>query len=150
MDLRAVLETVVELDASDLHLKVGSPPYLRIHGQLVNLDLPPLSAREMEVIADQLLTEAQGKEFRLTNEIDFAFGIAGLARFRSNFYRQRGTLAMVFRRVSGLQDLSFEKLNLPPVLKDLAERQRGLILVTGTVGSGKSTTLAAMLHWVNS
>jgi twitching motility protein PilT len=150
MDLRAVLETVVELDASDLHLKVGSPPYLRIHGQLVNLDLPPLAAREMEVIADQLLTESQRQEFAATNEIDFAFGIAGLARFRSNFYRQRGTLAMVFRRVSGLQDLSFEKLHLPPVLKDLAERQRGLILVTGTVGSGKSTTLAAMLHWVNS
>jgi twitching motility protein PilT len=150
MDLRAVLETVVELGASDLHLKVGSPPYLRILGSLRSLDLPRLTARELEAVADQLLTPGQRKEFETASEIDFAFGIAGLARFRSNFYRQRGTLAMVFRRVSGVQDLSFEGLNLPPVLKDLVQRPRGLVLVTGTVGSGKSTTLAAMIHWVNS
>jgi twitching motility protein PilT len=149
MDLRAVLETVVELEASDLHLKVGCPPYLRVHGSLRSLDMQPPSARELEMVADQILTEGQRKDFDESNEIDFAFGIAGLARFRSNFYRQRGTVAMVFRRVSGTTDLSFEGLHLPPVLKALAEKKRGLVLVTGTVGSGKSTTLAAMMHWIN-
>ncbi len=150
MDLRAILETVVELEASDLHLKVGDRPYLRVHGALRSLDLPPLTARELEVVADQLLTPVQRKDFDTAKEIDFAFGIAGLGRFRSNFYRQRGTVAMVFRRVSSSEDLSIERLNLPTVLKELALRPRGLILVTGTVGSGKSTTLAAMIHWINS
>jgi twitching motility protein PilT len=111
--------------------------------------MQPPSARELEMVADQILTEGQRKDFDESNEIDFAFGIAGLARFRSNFYRQRGTVAMVFRRVSGTTDLSFEGLHLPPVLKALAEKKRGLVLVTGTVGSGKSTTLAAMMHWIN-
>jgi twitching motility protein PilT len=149
MDLRAILETVVELQASDLHLKVGNPPYLRIHGSLRGLDLPPLTARELEVIADQLLTPGQYKQFESSQEIDFAFGIAGLGRFRCNFYRQRGTVAMVFRCVSASQELTIETLNLPLVLKDLALKPRGLILVTGTVGSGKSTTLASIIHWIN-
>lgn len=150
MDLRAILETVVELEASDLHLKVGNPPYLRVNGALRSLDLPPLTARELEVVAEQLLTPGQRKEFDVLKEIDFAFGIAGLGRFRSNFYRQRGTVAMVFRCVSSSEVLSIEKLNLPAVLRDLSLTPRGLILVTGTVGSGKSTTLAAMIHWINS
>ncbi len=149
MDLRAVLTAVVERGASDLHLKAGQPPFLRINGSLQSLDHEPVSARELEAVGDQLLTAEQRAEFNTTHEIDFAFGVAGLARFRSNFYRQRGTVAMVFRRVSGTQELSLEALNLPPVLAKIAEYPRGLVLVTGTVGSGKSTTLASMMHHIN-
>jgi twitching motility protein PilT len=150
MDLRAVLTAVVERGASDLHLKAGRPPFLRIDGRLQSMDAEPIGAEELERLAAELLTEEQKSVFATSNEIDFAFGIAGLARFRSNFYRQRGTLAMVFRRVSGTAELSFEALNLPSVLEEISCKQRGLLVVTGTVGSGKSTTLAAMIHWINS
>jgi len=125
----------------------GKPTLSPYPGMLRSLDLPRLTARELEAVADQLLTPGQRKEFETASEIDFAFGIAGLARFRSNFYRQRRNAGYGVRRVSGVQDLSFEGLNLPPVLKDLASA-RGLVSSPARSGSGKSTTLAAMIHWV--
>ncbi|MDM7914333.1 MAG: type IV pilus twitching motility protein PilT [Candidatus Eisenbacteria bacterium] len=148
MDFRKLLEAMIEQGASDLHLKVGSPPVLRIDGNLLALDLPPVSGKEMEEAAEQVLTPAQKEEFAREREIDFGFGAAGLARFRSNLYYQRGTIAMALRHVP-LGVPAIEDLNLPPIVEQLALRPRGLVLVTGTVGSGKSTTLAAMIDSIN-
>jgi len=148
MELRRILETMIERGASDLHMRVGSRPSLRIDGTLQPLDLPPATPKELDQVAEQVLTPAQKEEFTRNREIDFGFGIAGLARFRSNFYYQRGTVAMAIRHVP-LGVPAIEDLNLPPVVEQLALRPRGLILVTGTVGSGKSTTLASMIDSIN-
>ncbi len=148
MDFRQILDVMLERGASDLHLKVGTRPVLRIDGELVPLDFPPPTRDEMLEVVDQILTPEQKEEFFAKREIDFAFGIAGLARFRSNFYFQRGTVAMSIRHVP-LGVPAIEDLNLPPVVADLALRERGLILVTGVTGSGKSTTLAAMVDLIN-
>lgn len=148
MNIKRVLQRMVELKASDLHVKVGTKPTVRVHGQLVVLEEPPPSQADLEAVIDQILTPKQKKVFEDTKEVDFAFGVTGLARFRTNFYQQRGTFAMVFRQVPATVP-AFEELNLPPVIEDLASRQRGLILVCGTVGSGKSTTLAAMVDSLN-
>ncbi len=148
MDLRRILEVMIAQAASDLHLRVGSPPVLRIHGHLKPLDHPPLRKEEMDAIAEQLLTPGQKDTLARVHEVDFAFGISGLARFRANFYAQRGTMAAAIRSVP-LVVPSLEQLNLPAVVGDLAGRPRGMILVTGTVGSGKSTTLAAMINLIN-
>jgi len=148
MNIKRVLQRMVELKASDLHVKVGTKPTARVNGELVMIDEPPPTQADMETMVDQILTPKQKKTFEDTREVDFAFGVTGLSRFRSNFYQQRGTFAMVFRQVPATIP-SFEELNLPPIVEDLASRQRGLILVCGTVGSGKSTTLAAMLDSLN-
>jgi twitching motility protein PilT len=148
MELRRILEAMIERGASDLHMRVGSRPSLRIDGTLVPLDLPPATPKELDQIVEQVLTPTQQEEFARSREIDFGFGIAGLARFRSNFYYQRGTVAMAIRHVP-LGVPAIEDLNLPPVVEQLALRPRGLILVTGTVGSGKSTTLASMIDSIN-
>ncbi len=148
MDFRKILEEMIERRASDLHLKVGSRPTLRIDGTLYPMDLEPLSPKDLEGVVAQVLTPEQKEEFEHHREIDFAFGIAGLARYRSNFYYQRGTIAMAIRHVP-LGVPAIEDLNLPPIVEQLALRPRGLVLVTGTVGSGKSTTLAAMVDSIN-
>jgi twitching motility protein PilT len=148
MELRKILESMIERGASDLHLRVGSRPCLRIDGTLIPLDLPAAAPKELDQIVEQVLTPAQREDFARSREIDFGFGIAGLARFRSNFYYQRGTVAMAIRHVP-LGVPAIEDLNLPPVVEQLALRPRGLILVTGTVGSGKSTTLASMIDSIN-
>ena len=149
MEIKPILQAMIEHKASDLHLKVGVKPILRVNGRLVPVEFPAPSPKDMIQIAQQILTPAQREIFESTREIDFAFGVPGLARFRANFYVQRGTIAMVFRHVPvEIQD--FESLGLPSVVKELASCRRGLILVTGTVGSGKSTTLAALVDTINS
>jgi twitching motility protein PilT len=148
MNIKRVLQKMVELKASDLHVKVGTKPTARVDGSLVVLDEPPPGQQDLEAIVDQILTPKQKKIFEETKEVDFAFGVTGLSRFRSNFYQQRGTTAMVFRQVPASIP-SFEELYLPPVLEEIVSRPRGLALVCGTVGSGKSTTLAAMIDAVN-
>lgn len=148
MDFRRVLETMLEQGASDLHVKVGTRPQIRVDGELLPLDQSPPSAKELEAFIDQVLTPAQKQEFLGTRELDFAIGIPGLARFRANFHFQRGTPAIVLRHVP-LGVPAIEELNLPPFVEQLAMVPRGLILVTGTVGSGKSTTLASMIDCIN-
>ena len=148
MNIKRVLQKMVELKASDLHVKVGTKPTARVNGSLTMLDEPAPTQADLEAIVDQILTPKQKKTFEETKEVDFAFGVTGLSRFRSNFYQQRGTTAMVFRQVPATIP-SFDELNLPTVLEELAARPRGLVLVCGTVGSGKSTTLAAMIDAIN-
>jgi twitching motility protein PilT len=148
LNIRSILQQMVALGASDLHIKSGIPPLARLHGLLTPLDTPAPTPREMEEVAQQVLTPVQRDQFETTREVDFAFGVAGLARFRANFFVQRGSVSMVFRHVP-TEIRPIEELDLPPVVEDLATKPRGLILVTGTVGSGKSTTLAAMIHKIN-
>jgi twitching motility protein PilT len=148
MDIKKILHTMIERRASDLHLKVAAPPILRINGTLVPLEEASPSVQDLIGVAQQILTPVQRELFESTREIDFAFGVPSLARFRANFYVQRGTIAMVFRHVPA-KIRSVEELNLPAAIKELAALPRGLILVTGTVGSGKSTTLAAIVDRIN-
>jgi len=148
MNIKKILEEMVSQGASDLHLKAGLPPVVRIDGKLRHLNFERPTPKDMEEIANQILTPAQKEKFKRTREVDFAFGVAGLARFRANFYVQRGSIAMVFRHVP-VEIKSIDELGLPPILKELALKPRGLIFVTGTVGSGKSTTLAAMVNEIN-
>ena len=148
MNVRSILQQMVSLGASDLHIKAGIAPLARVHGLLTSIDVPAPTPRELEEVAQQILTPVQRDLFETTREVDFAFGVAGLARFRANFFVQRGSISMVFRHVpTEIQPL--EALGLPAAVEELASRPRGLILVTGTVGSGKSTTLAAIIHRIN-
>ncbi len=148
MNIKKTLETMITHRASDLHLKAGLPPVIRVDGKLRHLDFKKPTPKEMEEIAEQILTRKQAERFRKTREVDFAFGVAGLARFRANFYVQRGSIAMVYRHVP-VEIKAIDELDLPEIIKDLALRERGLVFVTGTVGSGKSTTLAAMVEEIN-
>lgn len=148
MNIKKMLEKMIAEKGSDFHLKAGLQPVIRVDGLLRHLDFQRPSPKDMESVAEQILTPTQREKFRRTKEVDFAFGVAGLARFRANFYIQRGSIAMVFRHVP-VDILSVDELCLPESIKDLALKQRGLIFVTGTVGSGKSTTLAAMIKEIN-
>ena len=142
--LPELLRTVVELQGSDLHLTTQTPPQIRVHGKLQTLDLPVLGPSETKALAYSVLTDAQKKRFEESFELDFSFGIRGLARFRCNVFSQRGAVAAVYRLIPE-QIKSFAELQLPEVIGTLSERPRGLVLVTGPTGSGKSTTLAAMI-----
>ncbi len=146
--LPELLKTLVELSGSDLHLTTQTPPQIRVHGKLQTLDLPMLGAAETKGLAYSVLTDAQKKRFEETLELDFSFGIRGLARFRCNVFNQRGAVAAVYRVIPE-QIKGFSELGLPPLLATLADRPRGLVLVTGPTGSGKSTTLAAMIDKIN-
>jgi twitching motility protein PilT len=146
--LPELLQMMVEMDGSDLHLTIGTPPQIRVHGHLVRLDGPELTPAETKQLAYSVLTDAQKKKFEETLELDFSFGIKGLARFRCNLFNQRGAVGAVLRLIPH-KIRSFAELALPPVLSTLAERPRGLVLVTGPTGSGKSTTLAAMIDKIN-
>jgi twitching motility protein PilT len=143
-----LLKTLLELNGSDLHITTRTPPQVRVHGRLQPLDLPALGAADTKALAYSVLTDAQKKRFEETLELDFSFGIRGLARFRCNVFNQRGAVAAVYRLIPE-QIKSLEELKLPPVIGTLSERPRGLVLVTGPTGSGKSTTLAAMLDKIN-
>ncbi len=148
MNLKNLLEKMVRDEASDLHLKAGSPPVLRINGKLQVLKAEPLSPEELRKTAQQIMTKEQQEDFVRTKERDFAIGVSGLARFRVNVYMQRGSVAIAMRTIPP-SVRRIDELNVPQVLKDLALRNRGLILCTGTTGSGKSTTLAAMIEHIN-
>jgi twitching motility protein PilT len=149
LGIHDLLKTTVEAGASDLHISTGSPPQIRIHGEMTPLEHPTLNPADTKQICYSILTEAQKHKFEENHELDFSFGVKGLARFRGNVFVQRGALAGVFRLIP-YKFLSFEELGLPPVVKDLARKPRGLILVTGTTGSGKSTTLASIIDMINS
>jgi len=148
MTLPELLKKTVEMDGSDLHLTTDTPPQVRVHGHLQRLDGPDLTPAETKRLAYSVLTDAQKKRFEEHLELDFSFGVKGLARFRCNMFNQRGSVATVYRLIPE-KIRSFQELNLPPVLATLAERPRGLVLVTGPTGSGKSTTLAAMIDKIN-
>jgi twitching motility protein PilT len=148
MNIRTVLEKMIAARASDLHLKAGTPPVVRVDGVLYTLDEPAPTSQELREVYQQMLNEEQRAHFATHHEIDFAFGVSGLARFRANIFMQRGTPALALRHVP-VEVPSLEDLGLPPVIRDLAFSPRGLILVTGRTGSGKSTTLAAMIDTIN-
>src|SRR5918995_2151709 len=146
--LPELLKLTVDLDGSDLHLSIKSAPQVRVHGELRRLDFPELSAAETKTLAYSVLTDAQKKRFEETLELDFSFGLKGTARFRCNMFNQRGAVGAVYRVIPE-KIRTFQELGLPQVLSTLAERPRGLVLVTGPTGSGKSTTLAAMIDKIN-
>ncbi|MGH2706370.1 MAG: type IV pilus twitching motility protein PilT [Actinomycetota bacterium] len=143
------LRVLVEKKASDLHIKVGAPPIIRIDGALHLLEFPKLGPNDTERAALELMSDRIAKEFSESGEADFAYSFPGLGRFRCNVYRQRGVVGMAIRRVLP-GSASFESLGLPPVVARLADEPRGLILVTGMTGSGKTTTTGAMIHHINS
>jgi twitching motility protein PilT len=146
--LPELLKTTVELGGSDLHLTTNTPPQVRVNGKLDRLPHPDLAPGDTKQLAYSVLTDAQKKRFEEALELDFSFGIKGLARFRCNLFNQRGAVAAVYRLIPE-RIRTFEELNLPHVLGHLADRPRGLVLVTGPTGSGKSTTLAAMIDKIN-
>lgn len=149
MNIQELLKQMVHRGASDLHLKVGNPPVLRINGVLHPMsDYPRLSRENTIEFASQILNKKQKQEFNESFEIDFAYSVSGLGRFRCNAFLQRGSIGIVFRAIP-MEIKTVEDLRLPLVLKDLALEPRGLILVTGITGSGKSTTLAAMIQHIN-
>src|SRR5688572_30435479 len=147
--LSDLLRKMLEMSGSDLHITTNSPPQVRVHGHLQPLDMPPLTPSETKQLGYSVLTDAQKHRFEEHLELDFSFGLKGLARFRGNLFNQRGATAGVFR-VIPFEIKSFQQLNLPPIIAKLCEKPRGLVLVTGPTGSGKSTTLAAMLDKINS
>ena len=146
--LSDLLKKMLEMSGSDLHITTNSPPQVRVHGHLTPLDMPPLTPAETKQLAYSVLTDAQKHRFEETLELDFSFGLKGLARFRGNCFNQRGATGAVFR-VIPFEIKSFNQLSLPTVVAKLCERPRGLVLVTGPTGSGKSTTLAAMIDKIN-
>src|SRR6476660_9768601 len=146
--LHQLLKQMVEMGASDLHLTTNSPPMTRLDGKLIPLPYPPLTVAETKQLAYSVLTDTQKHRFEENLELDFSFGVKGLARFRSNVFSQRGAVAAAYRRIP-YEILSFRELGLPPIVEKLCEKPRGLVLVTGPTGSGKSTTLAAMLDKIN-
>ena len=147
-NLHQLLKAMVEKGASDLHVTTNSPPQLRIDGKLVPLKAPPLTPVETKQLCYSILTDAQKHKFEEENELDLSFGVKGLSRFRSNIFMQRGAVAGAFRTIP-FKILTFQELGLPPIVTELSKRPRGLILVTGPTGSGKSTTLASIIDKIN-
>lgn len=147
-NLHQLLKAMVEKGASDLHITTNSPPQLRIDGKLVPLKTPPLTPVETKQLCYSILTDAQKHKFEEENELDLSFGVKGLSRFRSNIFMQRGAVAGAFRTIP-FKILTFAELGLPAVVSDLSKRPRGLVLVTGPTGSGKSTTLASIIDKIN-
>ena len=147
--LPELLKLLVDMEGSDLHITTATPPQIRVHGHLQRLPMPDLGPAETKQLVYSVLTDAQKKRYEETQELDFSFGIKGLARFRCNVFSQRGATGAVYRLIPE-KIRSFGELGLPPVIATLAERPRGLVLVTGPTGSGKSTTLAAMIDKINS
>jgi twitching motility protein PilT len=149
LNLRALLQEMIDREASDLHITAGERPKLRIDGEITDCSVEDvLTPKDTLQLAYSVLTETQKKRFEFDDELDFSFGIQNLARFRGNVFKQRGCVAMVLRMIP-FSVRTLEDLGLPPIATKLSERPRGLILVTGATGSGKSTTLAAMLDMIN-
>ncbi len=148
-EIDAFLKYMAEQGSSDLHLKAGSPPAIRLNGRLMVMrDLQPLNPQQTEALALGMMDERQRQSFETRSECDFAYSLAGVGRFRVNVFHQRGSIGMTLRRVT-TERATIEELGLPPVVRTLAEEPRGLVLVTGTAGSGKTTTLAAMIDHIN-
>jgi len=147
--LRQLLEDMVQRKASDLHITAGVPPEFRVDGSIVPSENEVLTPEMCASLAYSVLSDEQRKKFETTKELDLSFGVKGLSRFRSNVYLQRGVVTMAIRQIP-YEILPMEKLGLPPAVRDFTNRQKGLVLITGPTGSGKSTTLAAMLDKINS
>ena len=147
-NMHQFLKAMIEKGASDLHITTGTAPQLRIDGKLHPLKIPPLSAPETKQLCYSVLTDAQKHRFEETNELDLSFSVQRLSRFRANIFVQRGNIAGAFRAIP-FKIKTFEELNLPKIVADLAEKPRGLVLITGPTGSGKSTTLATIIDKIN-
>ncbi|WP_437747882.1 type IV pilus twitching motility protein PilT [Sorangium sp. So ce302] len=147
--LQQLLRAMVEKGASDMHITSGTPPLLRIDGTVVPLKLPPLMPSDTKQLCYSVLSEEQVAAFEQRNELDLSFGMKGLARFRANIYMQRGAVAAAFRQIP-FRIMNFDELGLPPVVLDITAKPRGLVLVTGPTGSGKTTTLASIIDKINS
>ena len=148
LELQKLLEMVIEKKSSDLHVTTGAPPMFRVDGKLISFDPTVLTAPDTKRLCYSVLTDAQRHKFEEESELDFSFGIKGLSRFRGNVYMQRGAVAGAFRAIS-FDILNFSDLGVPPIAAELIKRPKGLILVTGPTGTGKSTTLAAMIDKIN-
>ncbi len=146
--LPALLKAMVDQGASDLHITIGTPPQFRIDGRMVKAKTDVLTSQDTKELCYSVITDAQKAEFEENMELDFSFGVKDIARFRGNVFHQKGSVAGVFRRIP-IQIPTFDQLGLPAVLKDIIKRPNGLILVTGPTGSGKSTSLAAILDVIN-
>jgi len=147
-NFKQAITQMVQRNASDLLLKVGRPATIRVNGELAALNTAPLKPEELKSLAEQIMTPRQVKEFAEHKEADFAIGVPGVGRFRTNVYQQRGTVAFAFRSIP-YEVKQIKELNLPPVLEEIALKPRGLVLVTGVTGSGKSTALSAMVNHIN-
>ncbi len=147
-NMHQLLKAMIEQGASDLHISTGTAPQIRIDGKMTTLPGPHLSSAETKQICYSVLTDAQKRRFEEENELDLSFGVKGLSRFRGNIFVQRGAVAGAFRAIP-FEIRSFEDLGLPPVVRSLSKKPRGLVLVTGPTGSGKSTTLAAIIDAIN-
>ncbi len=147
-NLHQLLKTMIEKGASDLHVTTGTPPQLRIDGKLTPLKTSALSPTETKQLCYSVLTDAQKHKFEEESELDLSFGVKGLSRFRANIFMQRGAVSGAFRAIP-FRIMTFQELGLPPVVADLARKPRGLILITGPTGSGKSTTLASIIDMIN-
>ncbi len=148
-NLHQLLKAMIEKGASDLHITTNSPPQLRIDGKLQPLQMPPLSPADTKQVCYSILTDAQKHRFEEHNELDLSFGVRGLSRFRANIFMQRGAVAGAFRAIP-YKVMTIEELGLPKVVLDITHKPRGLVLVTGPTGSGKSTTLASIIDRINS
>ena len=146
--LQDLLKYMLDKNGSDLHITAGTPPRIRVNGKLLPLDLPLLTPVDTKQMTYSILADAQKHKFEEENELDFSFGLKGLSRFRGNLFVQRGAVAGVFRTIP-FQIKTFQELGLPPIVEELSKKPRGLILVTGPTGSGKSTTLASIINRIN-
>lgn len=149
VNIDTLLRIMFEKGASDLHLTVGAPPMLRIDGEMVASEFEKLRPDECQHVIYSILTDEQKEKFERENELDLSFGVEGIGRVRMNVYKQRGAVGAALRRIP-MHILSFEELGLPPAVQEIAKFPKGLVLVTGPTGSGKSTTLASMIDWINS
>ncbi len=147
--MQELLRVMLEQGGSDLHITAGSPPRVRLHGKLSPMNMPVMTGIESKQLCYSILTDVQKHRFEEENELDFSFGLKGLSRFRGNLFVQRGSVAGVFRTIP-FKIKSFQELGLPPIMDDLSKKPRGLVLVTGPTGSGKSTTLASIIDKINS
>ncbi len=147
-NFKQAIAQMIQRSGSDLLLKVGRAPTVRVNGELTALEMAPLKPEDLKLLAEQVMTPRQVKEFAEKKEADFAIGVPGVGRFRTNIYQQRGTLAFAFRAIP-YEVKTIRELNLPPTLEEISLKPRGIVLVTGITGSGKSTALAAMIHHVN-
>lgn len=148
LEIQELLQLVFDRAASDLHLKAGQPPIIRVAGKLIKSTLSPLTKDEVQRLIFSIITSEQRKQLEQTYELDCSFGLDGIGRFRVNVYKDRGSYAAALRVVAS-RIPSLDELNLPPIVKEITQKPRGLILITGATGQGKSTTLASMIDWIN-